>query len=79
MILSSSTNAGELVIVTSEVDSDKNPIVVIVNPNGKGQYNGVTLDSNFIKSMYGKDGINSFVQEGVKNNRVLYLDNKKNR
>ena len=35
------------------------------------------LDSNFITSVYGKSGIDNMIKIGMKEDKILYIDNKK--
>ncbi|WOC32369.1 MULTISPECIES: YodL domain-containing protein [Caproicibacterium] len=55
MVLKSLTKANDIVVVTTEHDSNRLPIIVPVHPDGKGHYEINRVDSNFITSMYGKE------------------------
>lgn len=79
MILESVTKSGDAVIITSELDGDGLPVVVSVHPDGSGQYNRAEIASNFITSMYGKDGFEGFIFSAVNDGRVLYNNKKRTR
>ncbi len=79
MILESATKSGDAVIITSELDGDGLPVVVSVHPDGSGQYNRAEIASNFITSMYGKDGFEGFISSAVDDGRVLYNNKKRTR
>ncbi len=68
-------NSDAVCILLSITDDDGLPIMVIIKSDGKGQYNNVEIDSNFILSMYGKDNPQGFLNEINKNiDKVLYIN-----
>ena len=79
MILESATRSGDAVIITSELDGDGLPVIVSIHPDGSGQYNRAEISSNFITSMYGKDGFEGFISGAVDDGRVLYNNKKRTR
>lgn len=77
IVMASASTAGDIVLVTTRLDSDKLPIIVSIHPDGQGRYNRMDVSSNFITSMYGKDEFESFVSNAIKENRILYNDKKR--
>lgn len=77
MIMDSVSKSDSIVAITSEVDSDKAPIIVSIKPNGNGKYEMKTLDSNFITSIYGRDNFGNFVERVTKSDNVLYYNKEK--
>ena len=77
MIMDSVSKSDSIVVITSEVDSDKAPIIVSIKPNGNGKYEMKTLDSNFITSIYGRDNFGNFVERVTKSDNVLYYNKEK--
>lgn len=69
----------DAVCILSEVtDGDGLPILVIIKPDGTGRYNNVSVDSNFILSMYGKDSPQAFLNRiGENIDNVLFADKKR--
>lgn len=74
MIMDSLTQKDSLVIITSRRDNDNMPIVATVKPNGKGKYEMVSQESNFITSIYGRDKFQKFIERNIDNNTILYAD-----
>jgi len=53
MVFDSLSRNDSIVVVTSEFDPDKNPVVISIHPDGQGKYELKEVDSNFVTSMYG--------------------------
>lgn len=67
-----------IVAVLNTYDSDNAPIIVSIVPNGKGQYQLQTIDSNFITSIYGKDkSFFTFIEKAAKADKILFWDKEK--
>lgn len=66
-----------IIVVTDMLDPDGLPVIVSVKVDGKGQYNNVEIDSNFITSYYGRERFNNFMQANINANTLLYIDGKK--
>ena len=78
MILDSlNTESNSIVIVTDMLDDDSFPVIAVVRADGRGMYNGVEVDTNFVTSYYGKNGFERFVQKNVEADTVLFVDRKK--
>lgn len=88
MVLKSLTKANDVVIVTTEHDSDNLPIVVPIHPDGKGRYEIEQVNSNFITSVYGREGFIAADEKGqlspdcflgrvFQSNGLLFADKEK--
>ena len=77
MILDSYTKPGDVVVVTSAVDGDGNPVIAAIHPNGEATVDGQTGPANFITSVYGKENFWSWVENNAKHGNVLYWNEKK--
>ena len=88
MVLKSLTKANDVVIVTTEHDSDNLPIVVPIHPDGKGHYEIKRVSSNFITSVYGREGFIAADEKGqlspdcflgrvFQSNGLLFADKEK--
>ena len=75
MIMDSNSRRGDILVVTTEIDADGNPIVVSIRPNGKARVGGVLGPANFITSVYGRE--NFAVKRGRNSlNNLMYLASK---
>ena len=72
MILRSASTPGDIVVVLQASDSDGNPIVATVHPNGRALVDGVRGPANFITSVYPRSNFAPRAGEPSKNN-LLYL------
>ena len=79
MIIKSNTDANnaDVVIVTNETDQNGDVIIVAIKPDGRGNYNQIEVDSNIIKSAYGKNNLKSYVEKAFKEDRILIFDKLK--
>ena len=74
MVFDSEKN-GSIVVVTSIKDKDEAPIIVVIKPDGKGNYECQRIDSNFITSIYGKDnGFENMIQRAIDGERILFCN-----
>ena len=77
MVFDSISKKDSLVVVTSEFDTNDNPVVVSVKPNGKGRYEVEEINSNFVTSVYGRNNFIDFFQRTLAQDNVLYLNKNK--
>lgn len=77
MIYDSLSRKDSLVVVTSEVDTDNDPIIISVYPNGNGKYNLERVDSNFITSVYGRENFVKHLELEIEENNILYVNKEK--
>ena len=77
MILDSLTRDDSIVIISESIDNKNRPIIVTIKPDGRGMYGVEEVDSNFVTSLYGRNGFERFVMRAIKQNKVLYADKKK--
>ena len=66
-----------MVTVLDKTDPDGLPMLLAFNPDGSGFWRGQRIDSNFILTMFGKDGINLYLNNLAVSEKLLYVDNKK--
>lgn len=77
MIYDSLSRSDSLLVLTSEIDVDKMPIVVSIRPNGKGTYELKKVDSNFITSMYGRENFEQHINSVINNGKIIYWNKEK--
>lgn len=72
------SGGNSIVAVLNAFDNDNAPIIVSIVPNGRGQYQLETIDSNFITSIYGKDrSFGEFINRAAEANKILFWDKEK--
>lgn len=71
-----SDSAEDIIAVVSLKDNEGRPIIIPLSPNKKGFFNGIEIDVNLAKTIYGKDRFTNFLQKAVQEKRVLYINEK---
>lgn len=66
-----------VVVITENYDNFGSPIVVVVEPDDRRQFNSVRIDDNFIATMFGKEKIWNYIERAIEENRILYCDKEK--
>lgn len=77
VIMDSFTRDDSVVIVTDRVDIDNLPIIAILKANGQGNYDIETINSNYLTSVYGRTNFKDFLNRGIEENKILYLNKEK--
>ena len=79
LIIKSNTNPEDarFVVVTNRMDSDGNPIVAAIKPNGEAKYFGIDIASTAMLSSYGKENFRNYLARAKTENRILYVDKKR--
>lgn len=77
MVMDSLTGSNSVVVVTDMVDPDGSPVVVTIKADGRGMYNNVEIDTNFVTSYYGRDAFDGFIADNVAAGNILYVNRKK--
>lgn len=77
MIYDSLSRSDCIVVVTSETDQDKSPIVAAIRPNGTAKYQMEIWDSNYMLSIHGRDNFENQMEQALKQNKILYCDKQK--
>lgn len=65
------------IIIFDDVNDEKLPLFLAVQKDGKGNYNFKEIDCNFIKSLYGHDAFERYLNSVIKNNGLIYYDKEK--
>ena len=77
MIFDSLTRDDSVCIIANASDKISRPILISIKPNGRGTYNDIEIDSNFITSMYGRNGFKNFFDNIIKSGNLLYINKEK--
>lgn len=70
-------NPNSIVIVTSETDDDKLPVIVSICLDGMGRINSKQCPSNFITSIYGRNHFDNQLEYSIIHNELLFIDKQK--
>ena len=66
-----------ILVVLNRLDKNGDRIICPIKINGIGLYNEISIDSNIVKSVYGKKDLQSYIRRNFTRNDVLYGNNKK--
>lgn len=77
MIYDSLSRQDSLVVVTSEVDTENDPIIISIHPNGSGKYDLERVSSNFITSVYGRENFDKHLELQLQADNILYINKEK--
>ena len=72
IIYDSLSRNDSIIIVTSELDNEKMPIIAAIKPNGKAKYDLELVESNFVMSFHGRNNFENQINRAVEQNKVLY-------
>lgn len=67
-ILKSKTKVNSVVVVTSLLNKNGDPIVISVDKDGEGTFNNIRIKSSFITSIYGRKNFDKFINSS----EILY-------
>ena len=68
-----------LLVVLCSVDSDNLPLIAAIKPDGRGNYELQSIETNMVLSVYGKNDFELYFQERIPPERVVYYDKEKSR
>ena len=77
MVFDSLTRSDSIIIVTSMIDSDNNPIIISVMPNGVGKYQLKQVNSNFITSIYGRENFQTHLERVIEKGNMIFANKQK--
>ena len=71
IIYDSLSRNDSIIIVTSELDNEKMPIIAAIKPNGKAKYDLELVESNFVMSFHGRNNFENQINRAVEQNLSL--------
>lgn len=77
MVIDSPKRKDSIIVVTTEIDKDNNPIIASIKPNGNGRYEVENISSNFITSVYGRNNFPEYFMRIVQADNLLFCDKQK--
>ena len=72
IIYDSLSRNDSIIIVTSELDNEKMPIIAAIKPNGKAKYDLELVESNFVMSFHGRNNFENQINRAVEQNKVAW-------
>lgn len=71
---------GSIILLTTQTDSRGNPVVIALRPNGTNvAYDGKLGPAHIVTSMYGREDFIRWLDNQVKHDTILYVNEKKAR
>lgn len=67
----------EIILVVNAVDKNNNPIILPIKLSGSGRQNFIQVGANIVKSAYGKNNFQNYIDKNVKEEDILLIENKK--
>ncbi len=77
IVMDSLSRNNSIVIISNTTDNKKRPLIATIKPNGKGVYGIEEIGSNFVTSLYGRNGIERFIQRAIVENKILFASKNK--
>lgn len=71
IIYDSLSRNDSIIIVTSELDNEKMPIIAAIKPNGKAKYDLELVESNFVMSFHGRNNFENQINRAVEQSSLL--------
>lgn len=68
-----------LLVVLCSVDSDSLPLIAAIKPDGRGNYELQSIETNMVLSVYGKNDFELYFQERIPTEHVIYFNKEKSR
>jgi hypothetical protein len=67
----------EIVAVVNAIDKKKNLIIVPMRINATGNKDFIEIDTNLVKTIYGKENFQNYIDRNVDGSNLLLFENKK--
>ena len=71
------TRQDAIVVVLDAVDREGRPVVAVVKPDGYMRTDGAHVESNYVLSVYGRRGMEGYLERAAREDRVLFVDKRK--
>lgn len=77
MVFKNHKASNEIIAIVNAVDKNKKPVIVPIKMDATGSKNHIVVDVNLVKSIYGKNNLQSYIDNNVKEEDILLIENKK--
>lgn len=67
----------EIIAVVNALDKQKKPVILPIKIDATGSINHVIVDVNLVKSIYGKNNLQRYIDKNVREEDILLIENKK--
>lgn len=77
MVFKNHKASNEIIAIVNAVDKNKKPVIVPIKMDATGSKNHIIVDVNLVKSIYGKNNLQNYIDNNVKEEDILLIENKK--
>ena len=77
MVFKNHNAENEITAIINMVDKNKKPIIVPIKMDATGSKDHIIISVNLVKSTYGKNNIQNYIDKNVKVEDMLLIENKK--
>lgn len=77
MVFKNHNAKDEVIAVVNAIDKNKNPVILPIKINATGSINHIIVDVNLVKSIYGKNNFQNYIDKNVRDEDMLLIENKK--
>lgn len=75
--LNSASTKDAVIMILSTTDDDGLPLLAAIRPNDNSRYELELINTNRLMSIYGREGIESFLEAAISQEKILFVDKKK--
>lgn len=75
--LNSASTKDAVIMILSTTDDDGLPLLAAIRPNDNSRYELEPINTNRLMSVYGREGIESFLEAAITQEKILFVDKKK--
>lgn len=75
--LNSASTKDAVIMILSTTDDDGLPLLAAIRPNDNSRYELEPINTNRLMSIYGREGIESFLEAAISQEKILFVDKKK--
>ena len=77
MVFKNHNMDNEIIAIINAVDKNKKPVILPIKINGSGRQNFIQVEANIMKSAYGKNNLQRYIDDNVRREDILLIENKK--
>lgn len=74
ILADSPTDRRALLAVLNDTDPDGLPLMAVIHPNGWGTQHGQRVEANFIKSVYGRKNLHTYLYARIGRQGIIYYN-----
>lgn len=75
--LNSASTKDAVIMILSTTDDDGLPLLAAIRPNDNSRYELEPINTNRLMSVYGREGIEGFLEAAITQEKILFVDKKK--